>query len=296
MTTTQDGLARRVRQVIGELGCSQREFARRMVIDPSKLSRSLNGSRRFTLAEITRIANAGRVELGWLLGTGSDLPATGDGERDGTPGEGRPLQIIRACVTLIAERGYHTVRVSDIAAACGVSTATIHYHFPGRDDLLEAALRYCLDQALTRRSAGMRAAEDARTQLLHLLDRQVPDDAELRQEWAVWLDLWPEATRSTTIGELHAAFYRDWRAVVRQVVASGVDQGVFRAVDPTAVALRLTALIDGLALQILATTRTSDDSTAVCDMRTALTRFVEIELDRRSPAVSTAPNTGGEHP
>lgn len=267
-------LSRRVRAVITRLGCSQREFARRIVMDPSKLSRSLNGTRRFTLAEITRIADAGQIELGRLLGAGADVPV-GELDRDRRPDDGRPLQIIRASVTLIAERGYHAVRVSDIAAACGISSATIHYHFPGRDDLLEAALRYCLDQALERRSAGMLTAGDARDQLLHVLDRQVPDDDELRREWAVWLDLWPEAARSSTLTELHTRFYRDWRGVVRDIVAAGVDQRVFRKVDADAMAVRLTALIDGLALQVLAA---SGHAEAVREMREALTGFVETEL------------------
>ena len=49
---------------------------------------------------------------------------------------------------MFAERGYHAVRVADIAAACGGSAATIHYHFPGRDDLLTEALRHSVRQAL----------------------------------------------------------------------------------------------------------------------------------------------------
>lgn len=268
-------LAHRVRDVIAELGVSQREFARRIVMDPSKLSRSLNGTRRFTLAEITRIADAGRVDLGRLLGTGGDVPVSE--ERDRQPDDGRPLQIIRASVRLIAERGYHAVRVADIAAACGISSATIHYHFPGRDDLLEAALRYCLDRALERRSAGMEAAGDACDQLLHMLDRQVPDDDELRYEWAVWLDLWPEAARSPSVAALHADFYRDWRTVVADIITAGVDQGVFRKVDADALSVRLTALIDGLALQVLATSGAARTA-AVAEMRDALPAFVDAEL------------------
>ncbi|MBP8537849.1 helix-turn-helix transcriptional regulator, partial [Streptomyces sp. MK37H] len=62
----QFDVAERVRQVIGEAGCTQREFARRVVMDPSKLSRSLSGSRRFTVAELARIADAGNVDAGWL--------------------------------------------------------------------------------------------------------------------------------------------------------------------------------------------------------------------------------------
>ncbi|MGH3326100.1 MAG: helix-turn-helix domain-containing protein, partial [Streptomyces sp.] len=124
-------VAVRVRQVIGEAGCSQREFARRIVMDPSKLSRSLSGTRRFTAAELARIADAGGVDAGWLLGSGTGTgpgPGTGTGGSPGPavaartaaapPEGGRPLQIVRETVRLIAEHGFHAVRVADIAEAC----------------------------------------------------------------------------------------------------------------------------------------------------------------------------------
>ncbi|MGB8944947.1 MAG: helix-turn-helix transcriptional regulator, partial [Streptomyces sp.] len=62
-------VADRVRKVIADAGATQREFARRIVMDPSKLSRSLGGTRRFTAAELARIADTGGVDAGWLLGT-----------------------------------------------------------------------------------------------------------------------------------------------------------------------------------------------------------------------------------
>lgn len=65
----QPATAARVRAVIADAGVSQREFARRVVMDPSKLSRALSGTRRFTVAELARIADEGRVDADWLLGT-----------------------------------------------------------------------------------------------------------------------------------------------------------------------------------------------------------------------------------
>ncbi|RZN00185.1 TetR family transcriptional regulator, partial [Streptomyces alfalfae] len=41
----RDAVPERVRKVIADAGVSQREFARRIVMDPSKLSRSLGGAR-----------------------------------------------------------------------------------------------------------------------------------------------------------------------------------------------------------------------------------------------------------
>ncbi|WP_329127148.1 TetR family transcriptional regulator C-terminal domain-containing protein [Streptomyces caniferus] len=265
----------RVRRVIAQLGCSHREFARRIVMDPSKLSRSLGGTRRFTLAEIVRIADIGEVDTGWLLGA-PERPATPpDREPAAVPEGGRPLQIVRETVRLIAEHGFHGVRVADIAAACGTSPAAVHYHFPGRDELLEAAVRWCMDEDTERRAAGLASAPDARGELLHLIALQTPRTEQQRRQWLVWLDLWAQAARSTAVGRLHEHYYRQWRTTVAEVVRRGVGQGVFRPVDPEFAALRLTALIDGLATQVLAT---APDSTGPDTMHAALLAFVDSEL------------------
>lgn len=299
----------RVRQVIGEAGCSQREFARRIVMDPSKLSRSLGGSRRFTVAELARIADAGGVDAAWLLGSGAGdgrgaRPTAGTGghgvrsgpggpggpgapRRHGTHGTdgthavpaasegGRPRQIVRETVRLIAERGFHAVRVSDIAEACETSTAAIHYHFPGRAELLEAAVRWCMDEDTERRAARTAEADDAADELRQLIELQIPLSAQQRRQWRVWLDLWAEAARSTAVGRLHVDYYRQWRTTVADVLRRGVAQGVFRDVDPESAALHLTALIDGLAAQVLAT---APDGKSAETMRDTLLGHVGREL------------------
>ncbi|MFD9887084.1 TetR family transcriptional regulator C-terminal domain-containing protein [Streptomyces alboflavus] len=276
----------RVREVIAAAGVTQREFARRIVMDPSKLSRSLSGTRRFTAAELARIADAADVDAAWLLGTrgGADpaaaRPAAPRGRRATTPPEGRPLQIIRETVRLIADHGFHAVRVQDIAKACETSTAAIHYHFPGRDDLLEAAARWCMDEDTARRAARIAEAADAADELRQLIELQTPRTAQQRDQWSVWLDLWAEAARSTAVGRLHTEYYRQWRATVADVVRRGVAQGAFRTVDPEAAALHLTALIDGLATQVLAGTP-EGPGTRPDDMHAALLAHVDAALAAR---------------
>ncbi|MYS70752.1 TetR family transcriptional regulator [Streptomyces sp. SID5926] len=263
--------AARVREVIAAAGVSQREFARRVVMDPSKLSRSLSGTRRFTVAELARIADEGRIDAGRLLGTRSrEKPTPPATHVEG----GRPLQIVRETVRLIAEHGFHAVRVADIARACATSSAAIHYHFPGRAELLEAAVRWCMDEDTARRAARLAEADDAAAELSQLFALQTPRTAQQRRQWAVWLDLWAEAARSTTVGRLHSEYYRQWRETVADVVRRGVGQGVFRAgLDAQAAALTLTALIDGLATHVLSVDGPASAGAADA-MHTALTTHV----------------------
>ncbi|WP_037579031.1 TetR/AcrR family transcriptional regulator [Phaeacidiphilus oryzae] len=272
-----DDTPARVRRIIDAAGVSQREFARRIVMDPSKLSRSLSGTRRFTAAELARIADEGRVEAGWLLGAAEPPPAADPAPVEG----GRPLQIVRETVRLIAERGFHAVRVSDIARACSTSTALIHYHFPGRAELLEAAVRWCMDEDTARRAARLAGAGpgDAAEELRQLIELQTPRTAQQRRQWAVWLDLWAEAARSTGVGRLHAEYYRQWRETVADVIRRGVAQGVFRPdTDPQAAALTLTALIDGLATQVLAAAPDGEPGTDADAMHRALLAHVRDTL------------------
>lgn len=283
-------VAARVREVIAAAGVSQREFARRVVMDPSKLSRSLGGTRRFTAAELARIADTAGVDVGRLLGSRTPPPApvrrTRGAAVASAPDGGRPLQIVRETVRLIAERGFHAVRVADIAEACATSTAAIHYHFPGRDDLLEAAVRWCMDEDTARRAARTVEVRDAADELRRLIELQVPYSEQQRRQWHVWLDLWAEAARSTAVGRLHVDYYRQWRDTVADVVRRGVAQGAFRpGTDPEAAALRLTALIDGLASQVLASAPAGAGpetgpagGTSARDMHDSLLAYVDATL------------------
>lgn len=64
MSTT----AVRVKQLIDRAGENQTVLAQRIHLDPSKLSRSLTGKRRFTLANLSAIADAYGVSVDWLAG------------------------------------------------------------------------------------------------------------------------------------------------------------------------------------------------------------------------------------
>jgi AcrR family transcriptional regulator len=182
----------------------------------------------------------------------------------------RKLEILGATWRLIAERGYHEVRVADIARACGTSSGTVHYHFPGKQDVLVAALRLCVQQAWERHSAELRRLTDAREQLLRLVDLQLPRAGVVRDEWSVWAQFWGEAAVRPELRPVHNDLYGQWRRTVVRIVQRGVEQGVFRDVDADAFALHLSALTDGLAIQVL----TGSPQVSVTRMRDTLTDFL----------------------
>lgn len=65
--------ADRVRSLIHESELSQHDFALRIGLDDSKLSKSLSGTRRFSSLDLARIAELRHVSVDWLI-TGDDQP------------------------------------------------------------------------------------------------------------------------------------------------------------------------------------------------------------------------------
>lgn len=97
--------AERVRRLIEESGLAQGAFAERVGIESTKLSKSLNGARRFSSLDLALIAEIGNVTVDWLL-TGEEMSyATAARASKGSSAE----------VALALAQEYSTMR-ADLAA------------------------------------------------------------------------------------------------------------------------------------------------------------------------------------
>lgn len=190
--------------------------------------------------------------------------------------------ILEAAWQLIAERGYHHVRVQDVARICGTSTGTIHYYFPGKDDVLREALRYCVDQAFERQGAALQQIDNAHKRLLALIEMQLPLGRQVRNEWSIWLQFWVESSLSPELRMQHNDFYARWLETVVRIVRRGQRQGIFREdVDAEAFARLLTSATDGAGIKIL----TGAPGMTVEDMRAMLVDLVARELSPETTRV-----------
>ena len=277
-----DELRKRVRELIRTMPGPQRDFANAIGLDETKLSKALSGTRRFSPHELIRVAEHCGVTVNWLLNGSDDAvtvtavpppAARAVGQLEQTEPRRR---ILETAWRLIAERGYHRVRIADIAEACGTSTAAIHYHFPTKDDVLNEALRYTVKLAFDRQVAELHTIDDAHQRLLHLIELQLPAEGQLRAEWSVWLQVWNESAVNPTMRSLYWDSYDRWYRTVAMTIRTGQEQRVFRELDAEQVTAQLTAMIDGLGIQVL----TCRPSSSVATMRELLHDFIERHILR----------------
>ncbi|HEY0577058.1 MAG TPA: TetR/AcrR family transcriptional regulator [Pseudonocardia sp.] len=274
-----DELRKRVRSLIRVAPGAQRVFAEEIGLDETKLSKSLGGTRRFTAQELVRIAEQSGVTVNWLLNGSDDavtvtaVPAVSTRSSSAPDAEAQPemrRRILETAWELIATRGYHNVRIADIAQACGTSTGTIHYYFDTKHDVLNESLRRNVKLAFDRQVAELHTIDDARERLLRLVELQLPTDGLLRDEWSVWLQVWNEVALTPGLRSLYWDSYDRWYRTVAMTIRLGQEQGVFREQDPDDAAAQLTALIDGLGIRVLCGT----PGTSVSVMRRHLRDFI----------------------
>ncbi|WP_020674209.1 TetR/AcrR family transcriptional regulator [Amycolatopsis nigrescens] len=278
-----DELRERIRGLLKAMAQPQREFAAAIGLDETKLSKSLAGKRRFSPPELVKVAEHCGVTVNWLLNGSDDAstvsavpaPATRSTSGQGDPAFSGPRKrILETAWQLIAERGYHRVRIADIAQACSTSTAKIHYYFPTKQDVLHEALRRNVKLAFDRQVAELHTVEDAYERLLRLVELQLPTDGLLRAEWSVWLQVWNESALNPELRSLYWDSYNRWYRTIAMTIRSGQEQGVFRDRDPDSATAALTALIDGLGIQVL----TGKPGSSVSAMRAHLHEFIESTI------------------
>jgi AcrR family transcriptional regulator len=136
--------------------------------------------------------------------------------------------------------------VADVAAVLGISSGLVFYHFDTKERLLSEAF-----------SAGN--AEDLRTlqetvsgpgpvvdRLRAVLRLYLPTGAA--RAWSRDVDAWSEGVYTEEIRQACRRNDELWRAGFCALIAEGIATGECTARDPEEAALRITVMLDGLAV------------------------------------------------
>ncbi|HET7235655.1 MAG TPA: TetR/AcrR family transcriptional regulator [Actinomycetota bacterium] len=170
-------------------------------------------------------------------------------------GKDRHREIVDAAARVITDRGLAETRISDIAERAGVSPGLILYYFESKDRLLSEALTFANDQFYLRASREIRRIDSAREQLRRLIDLSVPGylpEYGRLDEWALWIEVWVRALRDPDMAKDREVLDQRWRAQIAEIVRGGQASGEFSsAEDADELSLRIGALIDGLAIQVV---------------------------------------------
>lgn len=187
----------------------------------------------------------------------------------------RRAQILDATREVALVRGLANLRVNDVAQHLDVSSGLIHYHFSSKDELLVEMLRAMATDDVARLRETVDDDADPVDRLDALLRAYLPS-ARRDESWALWIDWWDEALRSEPLATISSEFDTAWVGILQELIEAGVEDGVFDCKDPHGAAWRLSALLDGLAVQVVLPRRTLTRRQMLDHARVAAAREVGL--------------------
>lgn len=156
--------------------------------------------------------------------------------------------LLRTACDVIVDRGLANTRTSDVANAAGVSQALVFYHFNTKERLLAQAFSYAAEQDLARLDAVVSSTASPLEKLRKILKLYAPTSSS--KSWAMWIDCWSESLRVPDLEKVSRRLDLRWKDALTEVISAGCADGTFTCADPAGAAWRVTALIDGLAVQV----------------------------------------------
>jgi AcrR family transcriptional regulator len=159
----------------------------------------------------------------------------------------RRAEILDAAADQIAKRGLASVRVEDVAKACGVSRALVFYHFETKDSLVAQAFERAASVDLDELARAVGGARTATGALARVLRHYEPTGGSA--SWRLWIDAWAAAIHEPEIRAASRRLDKAWKKALSDVIEQGVADGEFECADPSGAAWRITGLLDGLTVQ-----------------------------------------------
>jgi AcrR family transcriptional regulator len=145
--------------------------------------------------------------------------------------------LLRQCFDLFADHGYASLTTRQIAKALGVSTGTLYYYFPSKEDLFMQLIEELTTQDLLRASAEIEGLSTLRQRILALADFLETNEDYFIKQTLLMMDFYQQAGVGPS---------RVNEAVQRVAVRSRDEIMAALQLDNPLIATHVLCLIDGL--------------------------------------------------
>ncbi|TVQ10109.1 MAG: TetR/AcrR family transcriptional regulator [Leptolyngbya sp. DLM2.Bin27] len=145
--------------------------------------------------------------------------------------------MLHQCFDLFADHGYASLTTRQIAKDLGVSTGTLYYYFPSKEDLFMQLIEELTTQDLLRASAEIQGLSSLRERILALGDFLEANEDYLIKQTLLMMDFYQQAgVGSSRVNE-----------AVQRVSGRSRDQIMAALqIDNPLIATHVLCLIDGL--------------------------------------------------
>ncbi len=157
-------------------------------------------------------------------------------------------RIVKAALEVFSQKGYHRTKVRDITDSIGISTGTFYIYFKNKSDLFVEEVDDVIRSILGDATVAIRSQQDIVKRMevrgrvfYERYSRYNEILHQLRAEMA-GEDRWPQE-------RIKKAYHDLTRPVIRDI-QKGIDEGLYRDIDPDLLAYALTGIVPPFSIQL----------------------------------------------
>ncbi|TKX63009.1 TetR/AcrR family transcriptional regulator [Halorubrum sp. ASP1] len=183
------------------------------------------------------------------------------------------IEILKATYDALLKHGYADLSVTRIGDELDKSKSVIYHHYDTKMDLLSALLDFAVDTFLSRIETHPNRGPTKK--LNHFLERLLTSDpAEEFQLQAVLVCFRSQAVTDQKIRAQFTRIDQRLAATIQDIIARGIQKGVFCDVEVSQVSEHLLAVING----VISNRHTTDREGVATTAHASVVSYVESEL------------------
>ena len=154
----------------------------------------------------------------------------------------RKQQILTAATRVFAQRGIEASKVQDIAREAGLSVGGVYWYYQSKEEIVLGLLQSFVEKDLDLARSVLQAPGGARQRLELILAAGL---SEAVQFMPVTLEVYRQSIHNAAVRSILQTFMSSYQNIFAELLAQGIANGEFRAVNPLAAATMLIALYEG---------------------------------------------------
>jgi TetR/AcrR family transcriptional repressor of bet genes len=176
--------------------------------------------------------------------------------------------LVEATLRCLKKHGHDGASVRRISAAAGVSIGLINHHFPSKSELIAESyetLASSLQNSL--RARAQNRAASPRKRLSDFFRASFAPEFLDPQLFNVWVVFWSMVAHSPEIRAVHDRTYGKYRSILERLLGELVKSGAAPALKLRSAAIALSALLDGLWVELSLSSETFKprEAIAICE-------------------------------
>ncbi|RDV29136.1 transcriptional regulator BetI [Alteromonas aestuariivivens] len=114
----------------------------------------------------------------------------------------RRQQLIEATLESVAELGLHATTINSISKRAGLSSGIISHYFGGKDGLLEATVRFLLNNLRTTLVSKTQNGCTPKERLMFIVEANFSVVQQSARSTKTWLSFWAQSMHAPRLGRL----------------------------------------------------------------------------------------------